>query len=265
MESDLLYSLIVHYKVFILILIRISTMLFFMPVFSSATIPVQIKAAMALIISLMLAPIAPFSPKSMPDSLLGFFLLVIAEVFTGMSLSLILRIIFAGLQMATQMAGFQMGLSVASIMDPQSAAQSIVITEFIYLLALVLFLVSDAHHLVIRAIYESFAILPPGGLNLREPLAAIILKITGEMFVLSVKMMAPVMAILLFAQVALGILAKTVPQINMLMLSFGINIALGLIFLGFTLQIFWPIFARSLEEGIKIMPVTIGIMAGKQG
>ena len=263
MEGDLLYSVITHYKVFALVLIRISTMLFFMPAFSSNTIPVQVKAAFALVIALMLTPVAPFSPKSLPDSPLEFSLLIIAELFTGMSLSLILRLIFAGLQTATQMAGFQMGLSVASVMDPQSATQSIVITEFVYLLALVLFLVSNAHHLVIRAIYESFSVLPPGGLNLREPLTTLILRFADEMFVLSVKMMAPIMAILLFAQVALGILAKTVPQINMLMMSFGINIALGLIFLGLTLQIFWPVFARSLEEGIRLMPIAVGIMAGK--
>lgn len=263
MEQDLLYSAIIHYKVFTLVLIRLSTMLFFMPVFSSATIPVQIKAASAIVIALMLTPVAPFSPQSLPDSPIQFFLLIVTEAFTGLTLSLILRLIFAGLQTAAQMAGFQMGLSVASVMEPQSGAQSLIIAEFIYLTALTLFLVSNAHHLVIKAIYESFAILPPGELTLKEPLATIIFKIANEMFVISVKIMAPVMAILLFSQVALGILAKAVPQINMLVLSFGINIALGLIFLGLSLQVFWHVFARELADGIRLLPIVTAIIAGK--
>ncbi|MGQ9745213.1 MAG: flagellar biosynthetic protein FliR [Dissulfurimicrobium sp.] len=263
MEQDLLYSAIVHYKVFALVLIRLSTMIFFMPVFSSATIPAQIKAASAVVMALMLTPVTPFSPQSLPDSSLQFFLLIITEAFTGLTLSLILRLIFAGLQTAAQMAGFQMGLSIASVMEPQSGAQSLIIAEFVYLVALTLFLVSNAHHLVIKAIYESFAILPPGALTLREPLATLIFRIANEMFVISVKIMAPVMAILLFSQVALGILAKTVPQINMLVLSFGLNIALGLIFLGLSLQVFWPVFARELADGIRLMPIVTTIMSGK--
>ncbi|MGB9712226.1 MAG: flagellar biosynthetic protein FliR [Dissulfurimicrobium sp.] len=263
MEQDLLYSAITHYKVFVLVLIRLSTMLFFMPVFSSATIPAGVKAAISIVTSLMLTPVAPFSPQSLPNSLVGFLLLVTTEAFTGLTLSLILRLIFAGLQTAAQMVGFQMGLSVASVMEPQSGAQSLVVAEFVYLTALTLFLVSNAHHLVIEAIYESLAILPPGGLTLKAPLSTIILKMAYEMFVISVKIMAPVMAILLFSQVALGILAKIVPQINMLILSFGLNIALGLIFLGLTLQIFWPVLAGYLREGIRLIPAAAAVMAGK--
>ena len=85
---------------------------------------------------------------------------------------------------------------------------------------------------------------------------------TREMFILSVKLLAPVMAILLFSQVALGILAKTVPQMNLLILSFGLNIGLGLFFLGLSIQLFWPVMTKSIMEAANLLPSVLRIMAG---
>jgi flagellar biosynthetic protein FliR len=87
--------------------------------------------------------------------------------------------------------------------------------------------------------------------------------ISSEMFVLSVKLMAPVMAILLFSQAALGILARVVPQMNLLMLSFSLNIGLGLFFLGLTMQLFWPVLSKSLNNVLKLMPVALRLMGGQ--
>ncbi len=262
MEQDLLLWITEHYKVFALVTVRIGSLIFLMPVFSSATLPVQVKAAATLVIALLLTPVVQFTPEQFPSNPWEFGLLAVKELFVGMTLALIVRLVFAGLQMAGQLVGFQMGLSVANVVDPQSGTQSIIISQMAYIIALLLFLVSNGHHLILKTFYESFSILPPGELNLQQPLATLLMDMSQEMFVLSVKLMAPVMAILLFSQVALGILAKTVPQMNMLILSFGLNVALGLFFFGLTLQIFWPVLGRSLERGIRLVPVAMKIMAG---
>jgi flagellar biosynthetic protein FliR len=262
MEMDLLHWIVEHHRVYALVVIRITGMLFLMPVFSSRSIPVQVKAATALITALALTPVAPFSPDQLPSNPWQFGLLAVAELFAGMTLALIIRLVFAGLQMAAQMVGFQMGLAVANVVDPQSGAQSIVIAEFVYLIALLLFLTLDGHHIMLSVLYESLSVLSPGEINLSKPLYSLIFHMGQQMFVLSVKLMAPVMAILLFSQVALGILAKAVPQINMLIVSFGLNIALGLFFLGLTLQIFLPVLAKSIEGGMRFMPAAMNMLAG---
>ncbi len=261
-NSDLLNWIIENYAVFTLVLVRVAAMLFLMPVFSSSTVPVKVKAAAALVLALMLTPLVPWTSDLLPSSPLLFMLLAVAELFAGMTLALMMRLVFAGLQTAGQMVSIQMGLSVANVMDPQTGTQSALLAQFVYTIALLLFLAADGHLVLIRYVYESFELLAPGKLVLAAPLSDIMLAMSREMFVLSVKILAPVMVILLFSQVALGILAKMVPQINMLIVSFGLNIALGLFFLGLSMQVFWPVFSRSMERGFRFMPAAMRIMSG---
>ena len=138
-----------------------------------------------------------------------------------------------------------------------------VITQFAYLISLLLFLAANGHYIILEALYESFQVLEPGRAVLNANIFHIVTDMGEEMFVLSVKLMAPVMAILLFSQVAMGILAKTVPQINILVMSFGLNIALGLFFIGLTLQAFWPVLGRALDKGTRLVPVVISLFAGR--
>lgn len=261
MDAILLDWTLAHFKIFCLIAVRIGSLLFLMPIFSSRALPMQIKAATTLVMALLFTPVVPFSPDDFPTNPWQFGLLVVTELFVGMSLALIIRLILAGIQMAGQMVGFQMGFSVANVVDPQSGAQSVIIAQVAYLITLMIFLAVDGHHLFLRTIYESFFLLPPGHLSLGDPLYELVMDTGQDMFVLSIKLMAPVMAILFLSQVALGILAKLVPQINMLIVSFSLNIGLGLFFLGLTLQVFWPVLAKSLDRGLRLLPVALQLMA----
>ena len=260
MDAEFLSWITSNYKIFLLVLLRVSTLLFLMPVFSSRTIPAAVKAAMSLILALLLTPVVPVSADLFPKSGTGMLLITAGELFTAMTLALCLRMVFAGLQIAGQMVGIQMGLSVANVMDPQSGIQSVIVSQFAYMIALLLFLAAGGHHAVLRVLKESFEVLPPGHLALSKSLYNIIMAMGHEMFILSIKLMAPVMGILLLSQVALGILAKLVPQINMLIVSFNLNVALGLFFFGLTLQFFWPVLGRSLDKAVKLMPLALQAM-----
>jgi len=261
-DHDILKWLIDNFQVFVLVLTRIAGFFFLMPVFSSKTLPVQIKAATVLVLSLVFTPIVPFTANQLPSSPINFILLGVAEIFLGMTTALFLRLIFAGLQTAGQMVGVQMGLSVANIMDPQTGVQSVVVAQFAYLIALLFFLAWDGHHVLLILLNKSFNLVAPGKLELSMPLYDMVMVMGQEMFILSVTIMAPVITILLFSQVALGILAKMVPQINMLIVSFGLNVGLGLIFIGITLQVFWPIFSGHLEHAASLMPQAMSLMGG---
>lgn len=261
-QTDLLKWAVENAEAFALVLIRISTLVFMFPIFSSRAIPMQVKAAMSLVLALMLTPVVSVYIPPFPENTLKFLAVVAAELFLAVSLSLVIRMVFAGLQIAGQMVGIQMGLSVANIIDPQSGAQSVIVAQFAYTFALLLFLVADGHHALLRVLIESFRTLPVGSLSLSPDLLDVMLAAGKQMFVLSVKLMAPVMGILLIAQVALGILAKLVPQINMLMVSLNLNVGLGLFFLGLTMQFFWPVLGRYLHEAVSVMPEMVKMMAG---
>lgn len=237
-------------------------MFFLMPVFSGRSFPTPVKALLCMVISLIFTPVVPVNPANFPASPVNFVLFVISELFLGFCLALMMRLVLAGVQTAAQVAGFQMGLSMANIMDPNSGSQSLVLAELFYLVCLCLILITNSHHLIINAIYESFSVLAPGKLTLSQGLFDLMLHFSKELFVLSVKIMAPVMAILLFSQVALGILAKTVPQMNLLVISFALNIGLGLFFVGLIFQVFWQVFARSLAEVMSALSMAIKLVAG---
>ncbi len=261
-QPDLLRWAVQNIEAFSLVLIRVSTLVFMFPIFSSRAIPMPVKAAVSMVLALIITPAVSSSLPAFPDSILRFAAVAAAELFLALSLSLIIRMIFAGLQVAGQMVGIQMGLSVANIIDPQSGAQSVIVAQFAYMFALLLFLVADGHHALLRVLIESFSILPVGRIGLSARLVDVMLAAGSQMFVLSVKLMAPVMGILLLSQVALGILAKLVPQINMLIVSLNLNVGLGLFFLGLTMQFFWPVLGRYLHEAISVMPEMVRIMAG---
>lgn len=262
-ELDLLARIIEYFEVFVLVLMRIGGMFFLMPVFSGRAIPAQVKVVMAMATSMLFVPIVHVSKDMMPQSAMGFLLYAVAELFAGMTLALMLRLVFAGLQTAAQMAGFQMGLSMANVLDPNAGAQSLVVAELVYMLSLTLFLAVNGHHFILSAVLGSFDIMPIGTMKLSQSLFELVIGVSKEMFVLSVKLMAPIMAILIFSQAALGILAKMVPQMNLLMLSFGLNIGLGLFFLGLTLQFFWPVLSRSIGHVLNLMPVALRFMGGQ--
>ena len=255
--------LIDNFKVFLLVLTRVGAIFFMMPVFSSRALPTQIKAASSLVMAICLTPFVPLNSRDFPDSTIQYVFYVVSELFVGISLALILRLIFAGLQTAAQMAGFQIGFSVANIVDPHSGTQSVVVAEFAYLFALLLFLTANGHHYVLKVLHDSFWILRPGELHLTRPIYDLVVDFGGKMFMLSVKLMAPVMTVLLLGQVALGILAKTVPQMNMLIMSFGLNVILGLFFLGITIQVFWPMLAHEIDACLKLYPGLIMAFSGR--
>ena len=261
-NPDFINWLLEHYAVYTLVLVRVAAFLFLMPIFSSKTIPVRVKAGAAFVIALVLTPVSPWGAELLPPTPVGFVLLAVAELMSGMILALMIRLVFAGLQTAGQMVAIQMGFSVASVMDPQTGTQSALLAQFVYTIALLLFLATDGHLVILRYLHQSFEILGPGAFVPDAPLYDVMLEMCREMFILSIKILAPVMVILLFSQVALGILAKMVPQINMLIVSFGINIALGLFFLGLSMQVFWPVLGRSLERCFRLMPAAMRVMAG---
>ena len=159
--------------------------------------------------------------------------------------------------------GYQMGLAMASMFDPQSGVNNTVTAEFNYLVALLFFLALDGHHLFFKALAESFREVGPGVLQVRAGLYEYILQLSGKMFVIAIKLSAPVMAIILFVHMALGLTAKMVPQINLLMASFPLTIGLGLLFLILSIELFAPYYQSLFEETGRGMVKTVLPLLGR--
>ena len=230
---------------FILVLIRVGAIIMMIPVFGDAVVPSMVKWGLSLLIALLLFPLVRSGFGPLGD--LGFFplaLKIAGELLIGISIGFTARFIFAGIQMAGELLGFQMGFSMASVIDPTSNLQVSVVSEFQYMLSMLLFLGVDGHHIIIGAISESYQLLSPLDVHYSGELTQVLIRLSQEVFMIAVKISAPVMAVLLFTNVALGIVARTVPQINIFVVSFPLQISVGLVFVGLTAPAFGQLVQR---------------------
>lgn len=228
-----------QFDAFVLILLRVGAIVFTIPVISESSVPLRFKAALILLITLIIFPLVVSNfPQTANFQILILLYRMAGEVMIGLIIGYAARLTLAGIKMAGDMIGFQMGLSIANIIDPMSSEQVSIITELQYLIALLVFLAVDAHHIFFAAIIQSYTILKPLEFHFSGPLMQTILSYSKEMFVIAIKLAVPLMAVMLFTNVGLGIVARTVPQINIFIVGMPLQIAIGLIFLGLTAPMF---------------------------
>jgi flagellar biosynthetic protein FliR len=223
--------------IFLAILLRMSIVLFMTPLFSSTQIPQTIKAITALTLAAILYFLLRKTVQPIPFELASTVRVVIGEIVFGIVVSLSFLIILAAFQFAGELISFQMGFGMAQVVDPQSGAQVTVFSGMFQLIAILLFLNLNGHHLVLKALVESFATIPVGEFTLTSNTFSKVILLSGQMFVIGIKMAAPVMVVLLLTHVGLGLMSKFAPEINILIVSFPLTIILGVLFLALSISI----------------------------
>ncbi len=234
---------------FLLILIRVGAILFTIPFLEARNIPATVKAGLALAVTFMLLPHIQLPAVSIFDSPLNLVVGIVGELVIGAMIGLAVQLIFTGVQLAGQMAGFQMGFAIANVMDPASSLQIPLLSQFLNLFALMIFFSINAHYYFIRALVESFSLVPPLAVHFNEGLMTLLMKMMTDVFLISVKVGAPVMISLLLSNVALGLAARTVPQMQIFIVAMPLKILLGLFFLGLSLP-FVGVYLQGLFEGL---------------
>jgi len=238
----------------LIILTRVGPFLFFMPVLGYRNLPAQIKILLSLMVSLILVPVVQVDPHLLDGSPLLFVILVSTEVMFGAIMAVFARFVFSAVEIAGQMVGIQMGMGVAGVMDPQFGTQISPVGMLWNLAAILIFLAINGHHMFFSTLAESFAWLKPGTLHLSQATFDGIMQGAAHMFVLAVKIMAPAGAALFFSHVAMGIIAKTVPQIPILIVGLPMNIAIGLVFAGLSLTYLLPLMISNFAMLARLLP-----------
>ena len=234
--------------IFLAILLRMSIVLFMTPVFSGSQVPMNVKALIALALAnILYLPLHGTVPP-LPFELAAMVKIVIGEVVFGIIVALSFLIIFAAFQFAGELMSFQMGFGMAQVVDPQSGTQTTVFSGLFQLIAVLIFLSLNGHHLVLKALVQSFATIPVGGFTVTSNTLSKLVLLSGQLFVIGIKMAAPVMAILLLTHVGLGLMSKFAPEINILIVSFPLTILLGVVFLGLSISIWGNAMQQYLEN-----------------
>lgn len=233
---------------FLLILLRVSVMTLLTPIFDSRNIPAAVKAGFCLSFGIfcyrMLQP-APLPPISDPVTLASG---VAQEVMIGAMMGLVVRLMFAAVQLAGELVGFQMGLTIANVVDPVSSNQVSIISQMLYFFAILIFFVINGHHAVLHAAMESFSLIPPFGMRLSEALGLFTMGRITAMFRISLVFGAPMIVSLVLATIVIGLIARTVPQMNVFMVALPAKIWIGLFFLGISLPLMAHVMQRFSVE-----------------
>jgi flagellar biosynthetic protein FliR len=242
---------------FALTLIRISFVVFLMPFYGGEYIPVQVKAAFCLVLTMAVWPHLAFPGATLPGHPIGIMTLLLGESVLGLMLGLCVFFIFSAVQTGGEIMGFQMGFTMVTLADPMSGAQVSISSHLLYMVTFLIFLSLDGHLHMLRALADSFMLIPPGGLRVTGPLVGSILELSAGMFALAVKIAAPVIASLFMVELTLALMGRAAPQMNLLTMGFPIKIAVGFFFIG---VLFSTLALRMEEIIIGLKPMFDNIM-----
>jgi flagellar biosynthetic protein FliR len=210
------------------------------PILGNKQVPVRLKVGFALAIALVIAPTLNIPPELDPASAQGLFVLM-QQIVAGVIIGFSVRLIFASVEMAGDLAGMQMGLGFASFYDPLNASYTPVIAQFLGMMVALVFLAADGHLYMLAALADSFRDFPistaaPSAIGFRT-----VAEWGGSMFSYALQFSMPMICAMLIANLALGILTRSAPQLNIFAVGFPITIAVGFITLMLTLPYLAPL------------------------
>lgn len=198
------------------------------PLWSSTGIPRRTRLMLGLAITVAIAPTVPPMPAVAPGTLAGLWILTV-EMLIGLSMGFAAKIVFAAVDLAGEYMGFQMGLSFATFYDPMSAAQTPVITEFLNLIALLLFLSVNGHLMYVATLAQSFQAIPVSAGLLGNGSWLNLVELGAKIFSSGLLLALPVIVALMIANIALAVLTRAAPQLNIFSLGFPLTLLGGFV------------------------------------
>lgn len=249
---------------FFLVFVRVVTILAMVPIFGADAVTPQLKVGLALILTGMIFSTIwkTVKPLDINLSLTLFGLLVIKEVMVGLAIGYVASLLFTAVQFAGRLVDVEMGFGFVELMDPTTNQQVTVWGQLQVILFTILFLSINGHYFMLLAVDKSFEVIPllgasiPGGKMIFH-----LVTITGSIFELALKFAAPVFVTLILAEVALGAVARTVPQINIFFVGMPLKIAVGLGTAILALPMLSVLFRTTVEHLIRDIWKLLFLMA----
>jgi len=229
------------------------------PLLSNRLVSARVRLGVGLAVAMAVLPALPPMPQVPTDSWLALGLLA-QQALIGIAIGFMMRLLFTAVDIAGEMIGLQMGLSFAVFFNPQTGGQSSVVAEFLGLLTLLIFLALDGHLMLINVLVISFEWLPVGA-GTNESGWLLIVRYAAVMFSSGVLLALPMIATLLITNIALGVLTRASPQLNLLAVGFPITLSVGMALLFVSLSFLAPVLQRLFEIGFDAIDQLLRALA----
>ncbi|HYE73056.1 MAG TPA: flagellar biosynthetic protein FliR, partial [Blastocatellia bacterium] len=217
---------------FVIVLARVGGLVTFAPFWSHNAVNARTRALIAGILALVIAPIVAPRLSAPPTNLIALTMVIGGELAIGCALGFAARLVFSALEIAAQIFGFQIGLSLASVIDPATRAQTAALGIIAQMLGLMVMLASDGHHWLLRATVQSYWVVGSGGFTASATLIEILLRLSANALAVGVAIAAPAIIVLLGLEVLLGVMGRAAPKLELMVMSFPIKIAVGMWLMG---------------------------------
>ena len=240
---------------FVMVLTRISAFFLVLPVFGWKTIPIRIKVAITVMIAIFFSIWTPLAIDAKQVSALETILLIASEATYGLALGLIVVLIFSVVKFTGRVIERQMGMAMAQIMDPLTGERVQPLGSLLEMIFIILFLSANGHHLFLLIISKSYEVFPAGSIPTISALAGGTVAAGSTMFVAGLRLAAPMLAAFLVLIVVLAILARMIPEMNILFISFPLRIGLGLLMTVISLPFINGFVAEFADWMGKLLPL----------
>ncbi len=235
---------------YLLVLARVGGLIIFAPFFGSTAIPLRLRLALVVVLSLALSAMvsATFSP---PTDLARFLPALLGELVVGLILGLGAALIFVGIRLAGLLIGQQIGISLADVFDPSFEGRSSILGRLFFMLTLVIFLLLGGHRALIGALIGSFSSVAPGTFSPASLPIAGLTALLSDAYLLAIRFAAPALVAVFLASVAFSFIARTVPQLNMISVGFPVQISTATLVLIISLGSVCLAFQTSLGRALQ--------------
>ena len=213
-----------------LVFTRIAGIFLSAPVLNSHRVPAHTKIGLSVLVAIIVVPVVG-PPGEAAKEALPFAMLMVKEAVVGLSIGFVAQLIFAAVHMAGEMADMQSGFAFAGMVDPNTGQRTSIIGQFQIMTAWLIFLAVDGHHVLLNGVVDSFQVVPLGMVSVDPAVAQGVLGLGSHVFVIALQIGAPIIGAVLLGDLAIGLLSRTVPQMNLLVLGFPIKMTLGLVML----------------------------------
>lgn len=212
------------------IFIRVGAIYFALPFFGDSPTPIRIRVLLALATTVCLAPIYGNGfIESLPTSVVEIVLVVLKEILLGVVIGYVARLAFDGILMAASIVGYQMGFGTASLLVPDAQMQMNSFTAFHRILMMLIFFALNMHQAYFYVLAKTFTVVKPGIPKFHEDYLPFFIRLSGDIFIVSLQLASPILVALMFTMAAMGLIARTVPQMNVFTMSFPTSFFVGLL------------------------------------
>ena len=225
---------------FLLVFFRVGGITLSAPMFSSQTIPARVRVGLAFVISLMIFPIVhPLTPTTL--SLDSVVVTVAGELLIGLIMGVAVGMLFVGARLAGLMIGQQAGIALGQVINPMMDGQSTIIGQLYFLVTMMIFLAVGGHRAMVSALLDTFQTIPPGSFRYSASMLELVEQLLTDAFILAIRLAGPALTALLLASLTMGVISRTIPQINVLTIGFAIRVFVALGVTGLSLPLIYDV------------------------